>query len=254
MKHLSLFILTVFTTVTVAAKCAGSGIYLLSKNSTLNKNGLIILEFYAGSRSIIQDLNKKYPIYLQSSNGKITLMPVEILKGEMQVTQVILKASAELAENAVYILHIDNLSKYERLQHYNERSQRWEPITFKISSSADTEAPVLKGQPAEQKKTMVGYGCGPARWVYFTLAGQDKSELFVKASVRNKTTGLTTNYILLLENGIAKVGHGMCSGAFHFDDGNNFEITFQLFDQSGNKSSLTKSISFTSPNASTNDE
>ena len=101
---------------------------------------------------------------------------------------------------------------------------------------------------------MVEYGCGPARWVYINIVGQDNSELFTIARVTNKTTGLTTNYILNIENGLVKIGHGMCSGAFHFDNGDNYEVTFQLFDQSGNKSSLTKPISVTKPTVSTRDE
>ena len=133
-------------------------------------------------------------------------------------------------------------------------SNKSEQLTFKISNSVDNDIPTLIGNPTEQKKTLVYYGCGPASWTYFKISAQDKSELFVRARVKNKTTGLTTTYILNIENGLVKVGHGMCSGAFHYDNGDNFEVVFQLCDQSGNKSALTNTISFTKPTASTNDE
>ena len=135
-----------------------------------------------------------------------------------------------------------------------QRQNKWEQLIFKISNSVDNDIPILNATPTEQKKTLVYYGCGPASWVYFKISGQDKSELFVRASVKNKTTGLTTTYILEIENALVKVGHGMCSGAFHFDNANNFDVTFQLFDQSGNKSNLTNSISFTKPTVSTTEE
>jgi hypothetical protein len=235
--------------------CAESGIFCLSKSSTLNKNGLIILEFYSSSQSLIPDLNKKYPIYLKSSNEKIQLNVIETLTGEMHLTQIVLKPATKLKANALYTLQIDNLPTYERKpERYNSSSNKWESLTFKINNTVDNDIPTLSNTPTEQKKTLVYYGCGPASWVYFTITGQDKSELFVRANVKNKETRMVTTYILAIENGLAKIGHGMCSGAFHFDNGNNFEVTFQLCDQSGNKSGMTTSIAFTKPTEDTNDE
>jgi hypothetical protein len=254
MKYLILSILITFTFTNTYARCGSHGIYSLSKSSTINKNGLIILEFYAQSQSYIQELNKKHPIYLKSNNDKIVLLPIEILKGEMAVTQVVLKPANDLIENREYTLYIDNLPEYEKPERYNERLGKWEKIMFQVNNLIDTEAPVLLNQPSEQKKTMVLYGCGPARWVYFALAGQDKSELFVKAVVQNKTSGLTTSYILSIENGVVKIGHGMCSGAFSFMIADKYEVSFQLFDQSGNTSKPTETLSFTEPTISANNE
>ena len=255
MRHISLIILTFFIATLASAKCAINGIYCLSKSSTLNKNGLIILEFYASSQSLISDLNKKYPIYLKSFYGKIQLNVIETLTGEMHLTQIVLKPTTELKVGEIYTLQIDNLPKYERrLGRYNSLSNKWESLTFNVNNSEDNDIPTLSSTPTEQKKSLVYYGCGPASWVFFNITGQDKSELFVRANVKNKMTGKVTTYILVIENGLSKVGHGMCSGAFHFDNGDNFEITFQLFDQSGNKSALTNTIYFTRPKISTNDE
>ena len=255
MRHITLIILTFFIATIASAKCASSGIYCLSKTSTLNKNGLIILEFYASSQSLIVELNKKYSIYLKSSNGKVQLNIIETLKVEMSLTQIVLKPASELKANEIYTLQIDNLPKYEQKpERYNSSSNKWEPLTFKIINSVDNDVPTLSSTPFEQKKSLVYYGCGPASWVYFSIAGQDKSELFVRANVKNKSTGKVTTYILAIENGLTKVGHGMCSGAFHFDNGDNFEIAFQMFDQSGNKSGITSPISFTKPKTSTSDE
>lgn len=255
MRIITLIILTFFIATLASAKCANSGIYCLSKSTTFNKNGLIILEFYASSQSLIPDLNKKYPIYLKSSNGKVQLNIIETLLGEMSVTQIVLKPVSELKVDEIYSLQIDNLPKYERKpERYNSSSNKWEQLTFKVSNTIDNDVPTLNGTPSEQKKTLVYYGCGPAKWVYFTIAGQDKSELFVRAIVKNKATGKITTYILSIENGSVKVGHGMCSGAFHFDNGDNFEVSFQLYDQSGNRSSMTSTIAFSKPTKDTNDE
>jgi hypothetical protein len=227
----------------------------LSKSSTLNKDGLIILEFHASSQSLTPDLNKKYPIYLKSSNGKIQLNVIETLIGEMRMTQIVLKPKTELNVDEIYTLQIDNLPKYERkLERYNNSLNKWESLTFRVNNSVDNEIPILINTPTEKKKSLVYYGCGPSSWVYFTITGQDKSELFVRANVTNKVTGKVTTFILAIENGLAKIGHGMCSGPFHFDSADNFAVTFQLFDQSGNKGALTSTISFAKPTVSTNEE
>lgn len=255
MKNVTLFILSLFITTIASGKCSNSGIYSLSKSPTLNKNGLIILEFYASSQSLISDLNKKYPIYLKSAKGKVRLNIIETLQGEMSVTQIILKPASELKADEIYSLQIDNLPKYERKpERYNIVSNKWEKVTFKINNSVDNDIPTLSRTPTKQKETLVLYGCGPSSWVYFNIAGQDKSELFVRTTIKNKVTRQSTTYILSLEDGVVKVGHGMCSGAFHFDNSDNFEVAFQLFDQSGNKSCLTKAISFSKPTVLTNEE
>ncbi|HRG22037.1 MAG TPA: hypothetical protein PLQ57_13440 [Saprospiraceae bacterium] len=255
MRQITIIILTFLFSTVASANCSHSGIYCLSKTSTLNKNGLIILEFYALSQLLISDLNTKYPIYLKSPNEKVQLNVIETLTGEKSLTQVVLKPATELKVDELYTLQIDNLPNYERQpESYNSTSKKWESSKFKINKIVDNDIPTLNNTPTEQKKTLVYYGCGPESWVYFAITGHDESELFVRANVKNKEKGKVTTYILTIENGVTLVGHGMCSGAFKFDSGSNFEVTFQLFDQSGNKSNSSSEIAFTKPAIESNND
>ena len=193
-------------------------------------------------------MNKKYPIYLELGGKKVPLTVAETLTGEMLLTQVVLKPAAELEAGKTYTLQIENLPKQEqRLGNYNDDLKKWEDVTFKVNNTVDMIAPVLNSVPVEKNKEMHVLGCGPARWVYFSMDAQDQSELFVRANVKNTITGKTTSYILPIENGIAKIGHGMCSGAFAFSSDDKLEASFQLFDQSGNKGVLSNAIAFTRP-------
>ncbi|MET0393801.1 MAG: hypothetical protein ABW019_11705 [Chitinophagaceae bacterium] len=230
------------------AKCTSSGIYTVSQNPTLNQNGWVILEFYASSQQLVAELDKKYPIYLQAGKEIITLKPIEVLRGEFLVTQVVFKPASTLKEGQTYTLHIDKLPEYEtEPRQYNNGSGKWEAVTFRVRGYTDEQPPAFTSLPAEHKKTMVQFGCGPDRWVCFSLAVQDESETFVRARVKNIGTGLVTEYILAIENGQVMVGHGMCSGPFHFSGGNDFEVSFRLVDQSGNKSKPTTPVLFTAP-------
>ena len=97
-------------------------------------------------------------------------------------------------------------------------------------------------------------GCGPSIWVIFQLSGYDKSELFVRATVKNKATGKTTTCIVEIKDGYVSIGHNMCSGPFNFDDGNEYEVSFRLFDQSGNEGEVASAIAFTRPEPSKDEE
>ncbi len=249
MKRIISRILILFSISTNAhALCEAFSISSLSSGMELDKNGIIILEFYAISQDLIPELNKKHPIYLESKHNKIKLNPIEILKGESSVTQVVLKPSPGLIENDIYTLKIDNLEKFDNFLYSKPKL-----LTFKIYDFVSNKIPTLIKIPFEQKKSMIEYGCGTARYVYFDLFVQNKSELFALANIKNKTTGLVTNYIFNLENGVVKIGEDMCNGAINFENGSNFEVAFQLLDQLGNKSNWSKKVTFTKPVAHTND-
>lgn len=244
MKHFFFIFLSTFLTFSASAKCMDNGIYLLSQSSSLHKNGLVILEFYGSSQSLVKDLNKKYPIYLKSKANKVELIPIEILKGDMKVTQVVLKPSSYLKPNEIYTLGIAHLTGNKNQP---SKTDGGLPIRFKISRTTDLQKPVFISSPTEQKKTIDLFGCGPASWVYFNVSALDNSEFYVRIQVKNQASGIKTEYILNRENGQIRVGHGMCSGAIYFEDGRQYEIRFQLVDQSGNKSNFTKAIKFISP-------
>jgi hypothetical protein len=247
-KSILILISIIFTSIAVNAKCAGTGIYLLSDRNELYKNGMIILEFYSGSQAVVKDLNTKYPIYLQSGKEKIMLVVTEILPGEFQVTQVMLKPAKEGKENSKYELKIDNLPDYAgTLKQFNTDLNKWEPPVFNVYNRVDTAAPVIDNIPIETNKVKEEFGCGPERLVYFKVQTNELSTLFVRVSVKNKTTNKVTDYILLVKDGQIVIGHGMCSGPFHFDGGKEFEVRFLFFDESGNKGNFTTPISFTAP-------
>ena len=243
-----LFICGTLISVVASAMCSFNGILPLSKSSTLNKNGLIILEFYSLSQDLIPGLNKKYPIYLQSLRGRVNLFVIEALTGEFSITQVVFKPESALNPGDTYELRIDSLSSHQPPpQQFDPTSKIWKPLTYTITEYTDLEFPLFTCAPLLTKKAYTRYGCGPAQIVQFQLAGYDKSEVFVRTTVKSKTTGKTSVYLLPIENGCVEVGHAMCSGAFRFRDGNDYEVSFQLFDQSGNRGESTSGIAFTKP-------
>jgi hypothetical protein len=246
-RYVIITLAVLFHSLVATAKCAFEGIYVVGYNQSLHKNSILILEFYYKSQDRVPEINNKYLVWLVSKNAKVALQPIEVLKGGMNVTEVIFRPTGDLVEGDVYTLQIDNLSKGESPDWYNEASNKFEPYSFAIikdlpasSSLSFTKAPVETG------KEYMPLGCGPARHVHFSIDA-DSSVRYVKAKVKDLYTGQTTIYILVVDKNTTSVGHGMCGGAFDFSDGEKYTVSFALMDASGNEGKFCDAIGFRKP-------
>lgn len=108
----------------------------------------------------------------------------------------------------------------------------------------------------EINKSLVYYGCGPSIHVVFSNPAKDNSDIIVQTTVKDLKTKQETTYYIQPVGDKIKVGHGMCSGAFDFEDGSqNFEVAFAFIDASGNLTPWTgEPIKFTKPKVQTSDE
>ncbi len=248
LKKIWVFIACLLFKLSASADCRSNGIWLLTSESTLNQNSLIIIEGYANSQKIILGLNKKYPTYLLNGLKKVKLNVREILVGQFELTQAVLIPEEKLIIGRIYTMYIDNLPEGEIFQRFNKITQESEIINFKVVAKTDTTRPILKSRPKVIKKTLHQYGCGPAAYVVFDFPIKDSSDVYVKATVKNMKLGIEIVYYIKPKDNKLEIGHSMCSGAFKFDDGKYFEIEFSIIDTSGNITQWTgKRIEFTKP-------
>lgn len=249
MKKGLVTILFIILTFSLYAKCTSQGIWITGENRLVFKNSIIVIEFYEGSLPIAKGLNKEYPVYLQSGDEKIPLIIKEVLPGGYRITQVVVTAAQQPAIGKKYTLVIRNLKKNDaRPEYYNYDTKKNEPYTFSGIAPPAAGQLLFSTAPVEIKKTMASYGCGPARWIYYRQSNSVPGAYFIKASLTDRTTGITTNFIFVPEkDGTIKVGHGMCSGAFGFTEQHMYEITFSLLDLAGNKSETTSPLPLAPP-------
>jgi hypothetical protein len=253
MKQLLTIIIGLFCTATVYADCAGTGLWIFPSGQTIKQNSIFVLDGYAESQNVILGLNKKYNIYLKSGNKKIKLNVIEICVGQFYLTQAVLKPETELEAGLEYTMHIDNLPEYERFDKYNKTTRKYEPVSYTVIAERDNEKPQLSAKPQELTKTLVYYGCGPSIHLVFSNPAKDNSDIIVKTTVKNLKTGKETTYYIEPDGDKIKVGHGMCSGAFDFDDSNNYDVEFSFMDSCGNLTTWTgERIKFTKPTKQTN--
>jgi hypothetical protein len=251
MRYVLFLALFTFLTTSVLADCAGSAISFWPSGQTLKQNPVIVINGYAESQTIINGLNKEYAIYLKSGKEKIKLNVKEILTGEFFVTQAVLTPEKNLTEGKDYQLFIDGLPEYEgSLRKWNEETQQHDLVKWTVVKGTDVIKPLWKERPKEFKKTMALYGCGTEKYVHFGFRVSDESTCLIRTTVKSIKTQKKTTYLLEPDdNVVILVGHGMCSGAFVFKDGDIYEVSFDVMDASGNLTVWDeKKIQFTSPN------
>lgn len=247
---LSIFTVLLFLSIGFKglADCAGTGLYVFPAQKEIKKTSLFLLEGYAESQHVIHGLNTKHSIYLQSGNERIALEVIETHIGQFYLTQALLKPEKSLTPGKHYQLVIDSLPAYEQFGNYNSSTQKYDPIVYLIKDESDIKAPDWDAVVSEKSKSLQHFGCGPDIHVTFDFKATDDSEIWALAKVKSVETGNITSYILHQSNLGVSVGHGMCSGAFTFNEGVQFQVRFSLMDSSGNKASNDSEwVAFTKP-------
>lgn len=235
-------ILLILGTVKTYADCSSWNISVWPKGTEINKNSIFIIQGYGTSQDVIRNLNNKYKIYLKSKNSIVALEIIKIYEGQYRLTQAIVKPKNELVEGITYSLQIDNLEKYENDDYYRE-NYKW-----KVTDKTDNDLPTWLTSPKYQSKQKINYGCGPAKFVDFCVCFNDYSPVVIFTKLTEQKTGKTAEYFVTPDSTSLRLGHGMCSGAFEFEDGKNYSVSFSLMDSSGNRNdSLTNEITFVSP-------
>ncbi|GAA5024054.1 hypothetical protein GCM10011506_07350 [Marivirga lumbricoides] len=251
MRYLFLVIFNLCILGEVLADCSSGGIWVYSTTTELNQNSIIVVEGYARSQRIIDSLNISYFIYLESGEQRIELDVLERCKGMFSITQALVRPKSKLTKGKTYTLKISNLDEWENRiwTKWNSEKEEYEPISWKVNDKLDEENPKWIKEPKLVDKTIIWYGCGPAIYVIFDLKINGLSNSLIKTELYNTNTKEENTYYLIMgEDGKLEVGHGMCSGAFDFEENSQYKIRFSLMGSSGNSDEKwTNWITFDSP-------
>jgi hypothetical protein len=240
--HILLGLLLTFLGEKTFAECLAWKIRVFPNSITISSNPIFIVEGYAMSESVIRELNKRNAIYLTSGSDTIQLTILKILEGQFRLTQAILKPTSKLQVGRHYKMEIDSLDEYER-EDFERDSAAWT-----VSDMVDNQKPVWCKSPSYKSKGMIFYGCGPAVLVNFCACISDNSPVVVYTKIKNMKSNQVNDYYINPDSCFLQIGHEMCSGAFGFELGKEYEVSFSLMDASGNLSETeTQPIKFIAP-------
>ena len=250
MKNL-FFAFTILFAKLSFADCASSGIYVYPEGESINQNSMILIEGYYFSQDLITDLDSKYPVKLVSGGHSVELEVIETYESMMHLTVAILKPKELLKMDAVYTLVIEDLDETEgdMPKRWSTSSGEYVDVQWKVTSGVDNEAPEYSGTPKHIKNNYIPFGCGPGISALFEIETSEKVPLFAFVNLKEKKTGFTNTYLVCVyKEGLIEVGHSMCSGAFTFRSGIDYEVQFRLVDNSGNMAdNWTAWVSFDNP-------
>lgn len=246
MKQIITLTIFVLSTLIAKADCLDANTSCWPYGNTLNKNAIIILS--TGDTDFALNLSSKYKIYLRCGTNKIQVMVMQVCRGGLNLIQLVLKPKTELIEGQEYDLCFLNSKKVlQQIKRWDIKSQNNIPIKWKVKNITDMELPVWKEEPVITAKFLETGGCGPDEWVHFHLSFIEKSDVQVKAVIKNVLTGKETICYIHQRDNKFQLGHTMCSGEFNFDEEAAYEVFFYLVDESGNISAAAKAIKFNKP-------
>lgn len=249
MKFILLLIVALSAAFGAQAKCYTHRITCWPLGKTIKQNSVFVLEGYADSQALIKGLGTTYTAYLTTGTQLLPLEVREILVGEYQLTQAVLRPRRKLDAGKQYELIIRKAGEKEKFLSNVLFTHADRRFAYTVVAGEDKAAPDWQLAPQEKSKSYEELGCGPEVAVEFYGKAQDQSPYLVKATVKNLATGKATSYYLQpTAQSIISVGHGMCAGAFALEKGKNFSVAFALLDASGNTTNRTSNaLLFTAP-------
>ncbi|MBC9796903.1 hypothetical protein [Sinomicrobium weinanense] len=249
MKTIYLFFSLLFIGPNTAfAECVSS-ILFFPASKKIGLNPMFIIEGSDYYQKTIESFRKR-TIYLESDKGETVVLELcEILKGQMQVTQAVLKPVRPLKPNTVYSLKYDCQSEreYNKLKRWNPETGENEKIYWKTSVThvsplrdKDTKISYLKNEYAE-------YGCGPDAHAIFEVSPANDGETWYRTEVTELSTRKKTDYYLLERESKLYVGHSMCGGPFAFKPAQKYQVRFTPVNANGLPGKTTPWKTFNSP-------
>lgn len=238
MKKVFLILTLILTTKLVLAECVYY-FHIFPQKREISPNSLFMIECNFDLQNIIDSLHTKYAIYLQDENmaHKIKLSIQEKLKGQDEVSQVILKPDETLKLNHIYSIHIDSLNttQYKRVVNNYSKVGIGNNKYWSITKSKDLIPPKFLQEPLFISKEVYSFGHGNCEYAIFDLEIEDDNEVMIKTEL----VSVDNNQIFIFYLHMGKedklfVGKNICEGAFLYEKGNKYKVRFSLLDLAGN--------------------
>lgn len=240
-----------FLPFSINAKCGFGSITYYPKSSFISPNSYIIIQDHANQLDLLKQISFKYKVFLVLGNNKIGLKFVKLNKG-FNLNQLILKPTNDLKKGRKYKLHFEGLDLNQKSllnqNVYDVNSKKWIVKEWQCTEEYDNESPTWITKPTFVKATYRQLGCGPEKYVTYSLKVQENSdECYINVRLYNKFWKEETEFMILIEKGKPlNIGHNMCNGEFRLYSESEYNVSFELMDICGNKAESINSA-FTAP-------
>lgn len=226
--------------------CGGRGLVFFPQQKEISLNSMFIIQGYGSSQSTINSF-KNRKVYLESDIGEIIELNLhKILKGQMKLTQAIFFPASELQSNTKYFIRYPAQNKEQMMRFNREKQERenvyWKTTNKKLMDSLNSN---LNIELSTTK--IIPYGCGPSVNAIFNIKNKSESQIWYKTELVEIGTNKKNVYYIKEWNETLNVGHGMCAGAFTYNEKSKYKVRFTPMNIDGKSLKTTKWTYFNSP-------
>lgn len=249
MKKITFLLLLTFGIKSAFADCGMSGMSFFPETKEISLNSMFIIQGYAFSQKTINTF-KDRTIFLESESGEIIELNIqEILKGQMELTQAILCPLTELKPNTKYFLKYSKQTEREsnEMRHWNSDKKEYEKVYWNTTDKKSLDTLNSNLTLEFYKTEVIHYGCGPDANAIFNIKNKSSFEVWYKTEVVDIKTNKQTTYYIKEWNEQLHVGHGMCAGAFTFNNKGKYKVRFTPMNTDGKSLKTTNWKIFESP-------
>lgn len=195
-----------------------------------------VQELLGGDVSIALIAEGQDPISVKAEKGFVSQMSRVALR---------LRPTKSLQPNVEYTLALPRDMAGVRLLNdiLGDGSLRW-----LAGPGPDVKAPIYKQKPASSEGFYVKTADGLRRQLKLRALVEEQGPAWFLVTLQRARGGSARQqYPVPLEGDTLTIGHDACSGAFGFDDGRAYKLTFELFDAAGNKSTEKAALEVAAP-------
>lgn len=214
---LALALAAVFVAPSIArAKCMAGNLSAWPPPDTqLTARPLILLEGFGNEQPHIAALAEGGTARLVAGKSEVALTVDAINIGAFGLTQAALTPAEDLEPATRYTLALRGADGQP------VRTTQWEsgesvPIGWTTAEAGSKRAPLtLDGTPLVTGQNFRRLGCGPASHVQVSLPARADGPIAVEVKLKELSGDApAATYIVPVDGGVLRLGHGMCSGAF----------------------------------------
>jgi hypothetical protein len=249
MKKIFLFLILLFFLMEASAECALSGMQFFPQQKQISQNSWFMVEGYFMSRPTIESFSDRQ-VYLEAVSGETVLLELQDMNvGKMSLTQAVFRPVKSLEPNTRYYLRFSDITEREEheLQQYNHETRKREKIYWETSELASSPKLSENFGLNLLDTEVTFYGCGPAAYAVFEVEGSEGNEIWYKTELVDLNNNDSMTFILSETLAELKVGHGMCSGGFTFEEENEYKVRFTAMNTDGDEIEISDWTYFESP-------
>jgi hypothetical protein len=245
----ALFTLALLLAALVRGECAGPRMYALPGGKTLAQGQVLFIEGYAVDHAKFVAHMRRNKAYLLSGDERVALRFIKAHEGMFQLSQAMFLPAVPLQEGRTYTLHVEYLSAdLPAPSRWDHELNKEVPISWTVVEANEYDHVTVADTANVEKTTMVEYGCGPEMFVHVRVAETSPETAFCEVELRGSDGSRKGSYVLPLEQGVARIGHDMCSGAFAFDEGEACEARISVLLPDGRSmDGSTRTVRFLAP-------